>query len=76
MPDIELKKIQPNRLTPRLEFSKAGLDELSDSIRQVGILEPIIVRPSSNESYEIVIGERRYRAAQQVGLDKIPAIGI
>ncbi|MFC1985911.1 ParB/RepB/Spo0J family partition protein [Chloroflexota bacterium] len=74
MPDIELKKIQPNKLNPRLEFTKAGLDELSDSIKQVGVLEPIIVRPSSNGSYEIVIGERRYRAAQQAGLDKIPAI--
>jgi ParB family chromosome partitioning protein len=45
MPDIELRKIQPNRLNPRLEFSKAGLDELADSIKQVGLLEPIIVRP-------------------------------
>lgn len=74
MPDIELKKIQPNKLNPRLEFTKAGLDELAESIKQVGVLEPIIVRPSGNESYEIVIGERRYRAAQQAGLDKIPAI--
>lgn len=74
MPDIELKKIQPNRLNPRLEFTKAGLDELAESMKQVGILEPIIVRPSGNESYEIVIGERRYRAAQQARLDKIPAI--
>jgi ParB/RepB/Spo0J family partition protein len=74
MPDIELKKIKPNKLNPRFEFTKAGLDELSESIKQVGVLEPIIVRPSGNESYEIVIGERRYRAAQQAGLDKIPAI--
>jgi ParB family chromosome partitioning protein len=74
MPDIELKKIKPNKLNPRFEFTKAGLDELADSIKQVGVLEPIIIRPTSNESYEIVIGERRYRAAQQAGLDKIPAI--
>jgi ParB family chromosome partitioning protein len=74
MPDIELKKIQPNRLNPRLEFTKVGLDELANSIKQVGVLEPIIVRHTDNESYEIVIGERRYRAAQQAGLDKIPAI--
>lgn len=40
MPDIELKKIQPNRLNPRLQFSKSGLDGLADSIRQVGLLEP------------------------------------
>ena len=73
MPDIELKKIQPNRLNPRLEFTKAGLDELADSIRQVGLLEPIIVRPRGDQ-YEVVVGERRYRAAQQAGLDTVSAI--
>ena len=74
MPDIELKKIQPNRLNPRLEFTKVGLDELADSIKHVGLLEPIIVRPIDSDTYEVVVGERRYRAAQQAGLDKIPAI--
>ena len=74
MPDVALKKIQPNRLNPRLEFTKAGLDELADSIRQVGLLEPIIVRPVGNDSYEVVVGERRYRAAQQAGLSVVPAI--
>ena len=73
MPEIELKKIQPNRLNPRLEFTKAGLDELADSIKQVGLLEPIIVRPRGNE-YEVVVGERRYRAAQQAGLDKVSVV--
>ncbi|MBA7508071.1 Nucleoid occlusion protein [subsurface metagenome] len=78
MPDIELRKIQPNRLNPRLEFTKAGLDELSDSIKQVGLLEPIIVRPRGDtrgdNTYEVVVGERRYRAAQQAGLDTVPVI--
>lgn len=73
MPDIGLRRIQPNRLNPRLEFSKAGLDELADSIKQVGLLEPIIVRPR-DEQYEVVVGERRYRAAQQAGLDTVPVI--
>lgn len=73
MPEIELKKIQPNRLNPRLEFRKQALDELADSIRQVGILEPIIIRPQGNDGYEVVVGERRYRAAHQAGLDKVPA---
>lgn len=72
MPDIELKKIQPNRLNPRLEFTKAGLDGLADSIKQVGLLEPIIVRKTGDDSYEVVVGERRYRAAQQAGLDTVP----
>lgn len=73
MPDIELKKIEPNRLNPRLEFTKAGLDELSDSIKQVGLIEPIIVRPKDGK-FEVVVGERRYRAAQQAGLSAVPAI--
>ena len=74
MPDIELRKIQPNRLNPRLEFTKVGLDELADSIKQVGLLEPIIVRPINSDTYEVVVGERRYRAAQQAGLDMVPTI--
>lgn len=74
MPEIELKKIQPNRLNPRLEFTKVGLDELADSIKRVGILEPIIVRPTDSNIYEVVVGERRYRAAQQAGLNTVPAI--
>lgn len=74
MPDIEINKIQPNRLNPRQEYSQASLYELAESIKEVGILEPIIVRPSNNNGYEIVIGERRYRAAKQAGLDKIPAV--
>jgi len=74
MPDIELRKIRPNKLNPRLEFTKEGLEELADSMKEVGVLEPIIVRPLNGDIYEIVIGERRYRAAQQAGLDTIPAI--
>lgn len=74
MPEIELKKIKPNRLNPRLEFRKVGLDELADSIEKSGIVEPLIVRPSGKDIYEVVVGERRYRAAQQAGLDKIPVI--
>ena len=74
LPDeIELKKIQPNKLNPRLKFSKSGLDDLAASIRQYGILEPILVRPV-NGHFEVVVGERRYRAAQQAGLDAVPAI--
>lgn len=73
MPEIELKMIKPNRFNPRFEFTKSGLDELSDSIEQVGLIEPIIVRPKGN-AYEVVVGERRYRAAQQAGLEKVPVI--
>jgi len=71
--EIELKKIRPNRLNPRLEMNIEHLNELAASIREVGLLEPIIVRPVDGE-YEVVVGERRYRASQQAGLEKIHAI--
>jgi ParB family chromosome partitioning protein len=71
--ELEIKRIQPNKLNPRLKFSKAGLDDLAASIRQYGILEPILVRPV-NGHFEVVVGERRYRAAQQAGLDRVPVI--
>ncbi len=71
--EIELKKIRPNRLNPRLEVNIERLNELAASIREVGLLEPIIVRPVNGE-YEVVVGERRYRASQQAGLEKVPAI--
>lgn len=73
MREIELKRIQPNRLNPRLQFTKAGLDELADSIRQVGVVEPIVVR-RKDDHYEVVVGERRYRAAQQAGLERVPCV--
>jgi ParB family chromosome partitioning protein len=71
--EIELKKIRPNRLNPRLEMNIERLNELAASIREVGLLEPIIVRPVNGE-YEVVVGERRYRASQQAGLERVPAI--
>lgn len=71
--EIELAHIRPSRLNPRLEVSLERLNELADSIREVGLLEPIIVRPVNGE-YEVVVGERRYRASQQAGLKKVPAI--
>jgi ParB family chromosome partitioning protein len=73
VPDLELKRIQPNKLNPRTRFSKSGLDDLAASIKQYGILEPIIVRPV-NSHFEVVVGERRYRAAQQANLDQVPVI--
>lgn len=73
MPEVSIEKLKPNRLNPRLEFTKARLDELADSIKQVGLLEPIIVRPIGDQ-YEVVVGERRYRAAHQAGLEEVPVI--
>jgi len=70
---VDLGVVRPNRLNPRLDIGVAGLNELADSIRQMGIIEPLVLRPVSG-GYEVVVGERRYRAAQQAGLGKVPAI--
>lgn len=74
MPDIELTKIKPNKLNPRTTFSKSGLDELALSIKNTGVIEPIVLRPFGKGQYEVVVGERRYRAALQAGLKVIPSI--
>lgn len=66
--------MRPNPYQPRREFNQQALDELSKSIQQQGVLQPIIVRQSSIKGYEIVAGERRYRASKQAGLETIPAI--
>jgi ParB family transcriptional regulator, chromosome partitioning protein len=71
--EIELDKIRPSRLNPRLEVNIERLNELAESIKEVGLLEPIIVRPVDSE-FEVVVGERRYRASQQAGLKRILAI--
>lgn len=71
--EIELEKIRPNRLNPRLNIDSETLNELASSIKQTGLLQPLIVR-QINDKYEVVIGERRYRAAQKVGLQKVPVI--
>ncbi|MFH1746026.1 MAG: ParB/RepB/Spo0J family partition protein [Planctomycetota bacterium] len=66
--------IQPNPHQPRNSFDEASIRELSDSIRAHGILQPIIVRPIGDGLYELVAGERRWRAAQVAGLKLLPAI--
>ena len=74
MPELELAQIHPSKLNPRLDFGDSGLTELTDSIKQVGLLEPIIVRQVKQDWFEIVVGERRFRAAQKAGLKKIPVV--
>ena len=72
--EIDLKKISPNRFQPREEFDQVKIDELAESIKKHGILNPIIVREMGLEKYEIIAGERRFRAAQAAGLETVPAI--
>ncbi|HZG72358.1 MAG TPA: ParB/RepB/Spo0J family partition protein [Chondromyces sp.] len=72
--ELNVKEIRPNPYQPRKTFQEEAINELKESILQHGILQPIIVRQSSIKGYEIVVGERRYRAAIQAKLKKIPAV--
>ncbi|RKY36306.1 MAG: chromosome partitioning protein ParB [Candidatus Omnitrophota bacterium] len=71
---IGLKKIKPNRYQPRKNFNHEKLQELIDSIREKGVLQPIIVRENAPGDYELIAGERRLRAVKALELENIPAI--
>ena len=71
--EIELSKISVNPNQPRREFDPVALQELADSIAEIGIIQPITLRQLSEDSYQIIAGERRYRASIQAGLKSIPA---
>jgi ParB family chromosome partitioning protein len=72
--DIELSLIVPNRFQPREHFDETKLKELAESINKHGVLSPIIVRESSTDRFEIIAGERRFRAASLNGLKTIPCL--
>ncbi|MFI7430999.1 ParB/RepB/Spo0J family partition protein [Micromonospora sp. NPDC049836] len=72
--EIPVDAIVPNQKQPRQVFDEDALEELKTSIQEVGFLQPIVVRQLDSEKYELVMGERRWRAAQAVGRDSIPAI--
>jgi len=71
---VSLKDIRPNPYQPRRDFDQKALDELSNSVKETGVLQPIILRVSKAKGYEIVAGERRVRASKQAKLETIPAI--
>ena len=71
--DLDLDLIEPNSEQPRTRFTETALDELAQSIRSNGIVQPIVVR-KRGAKYQIVAGERRWRAAQRAGIHKIPAV--
>lgn len=71
---IDIKKITANRFQPRRHFSDETLSELTESIKEKGIVLPLVVRALGNGSYELIAGERRLRAAKSAGLTKVPAI--
>ena len=72
--ELPLASISPNSNQPRKAFDEEGLNALSASIAAIGVLQPILVRTTSENSYEIIAGERRFRAAKRAGLDRIPAL--
>lgn len=71
---LKIEEIEPNREQPRTEFDEEALLQLSESIRENGVLQPILVRPLFGGGYQIVAGERRYRASLMAGLTEIPAV--
>jgi ParB family transcriptional regulator, chromosome partitioning protein len=71
---LPVEFIQPGKYQPRLDMRTESLEELASSIRAQGVMQPIVVRAISSNKYEIVAGERRWRASQLAGLDKIPVI--
>jgi ParB family chromosome partitioning protein len=71
---IPIAQIQPNPDQPRRHFDEAAIDELADSLKQRGLIQPLVVRPIGHGVYQIVAGERRWRAAQRAQLHDVPAI--
>ena len=70
---IPMDLIEPNPYQPRITFNQEALDELADSIRTLGLIQPITVRKTASGRYQIISGERRFRASRQAGMDMIPA---
>lgn len=71
---IPVDQVRPNRYQPRTEFAEDDLSQLADSIKQHGVLQPIVVRRKGDGSFELIAGERRLRASKLAGLKQIPAI--
>jgi len=71
---IPIDRLQPGKYQPRTRMNPEALAELADSIRAQGVMQPILVRPVGADRYEIIAGERRYRAAQMAGLSEVPVL--
>lgn len=74
MVEIPLSDLRPNPYQPRKSFDETSLQELANSIEQSGVFQPIIVRKSAVKGYELIAGERRFRASKLAGKETIPAI--
>ena len=73
MAEIAVKQIIPNPTQPRTQFDDEALEEMADSILQLGVIQPVTLRKAEGDKYIIISGERRWRAAQKVGLETLPA---
>lgn len=71
---LKISDIEPNRDQPRRDFDEEALAELADSIAQHGVLQPLLVRPVGTDFYQIVAGERRWRASRMAGLQEVPVV--
>lgn len=71
---VSISSIEPNKKQPRRQFDKEKIDALANSIKENGLIQPIIVTPSKNGMYKIVAGERRWRASKKAGIKEIPAV--
>lgn len=71
---LDIDRIVPNQAQPRKDFAEAELHELAQSVARDGVLQPIVVRPIDDDHYELIAGERRWRAAQAAGLMRVPAV--
>jgi len=71
---LSIDRVQPGRFQPRTQIDDAALDDLAASIREHGVMQPILVRPIEGGRFEIVAGERRWRAARRAGLAEVPAL--
>ena len=71
---VSVEQLEPNRFQPRSFFDESGLEELAESIRSQGVVQPIVVTPKGKGRYTIVAGERRWRASRRAGLDSVPVV--
>lgn len=71
---LRISEIEPNQEQPRKQFDEEALAELADSIRQHGVIQPLLVRPLENGMYQLVAGERRWRASRMAGLTEVPVV--
>lgn len=71
---LKIMDIEPNRAQPRKDFAEEALAELADSIEKYGVLQPLLVRPYGENGYQLIAGERRWRAARLAGLTEVPVV--